>query len=194
MVALRLTAAPTTEPLSVSDAKAHLNYTADDKDDDISAYISVARAACEVETNRAFLAQDWALTLDRFPGLHGIIEIPRPPLQSILSIAYTDTDGNAQTLSSEYYQVDSSSEPGRLAPARDCKWPDTDSEKLGAVVISFRAGWAAAANVPVEITHAIKLLVSHYFWNLSATAENAPRELPFAVQMLLAHCKIPVIA
>lgn len=189
---LRLAAAPTIEPVTLAEMKEHLHYDADDQDDRITALIAVARAACEAETNRSFLTQTWTLSLDRFP--RSVIELPHPPLQSVLSIAYTDTNGDAQVLADSEYQVDAISEPGRIAPARGCTWPTTDTESFGAVIVSFLAGWTAAASVPDEIKHAIKLLVGHWFEHLEAvTMEGMPKELPFAVNVLLWHWKVPVV-
>jgi uncharacterized phiE125 gp8 family phage protein len=178
------------EPVTLAVMKEHLHYDASDQDDRIEALIAVARAACEAETNRAFLTQTWTLSLDRFP--RGVIELPHPPLQSVLSIAYTDTNGDAQALDESDYQVDAISEPGRIAPARGCTWPTTDSESFGAVIVSYQAGWSAAASVPDEIKHAIKLLSGHWFEHLEAvTMEGTPNTLPFAVSMLLNHWKVP---
>jgi uncharacterized phiE125 gp8 family phage protein len=186
---LRIATAPTIEPVSLVEAKAHLHYDASDQDDRITALIAVARAACEAETNRAFLTQTWTLTLQDFPG---VITVPHPPLQSVTSIVYKDDNGSSQTLAATEYQTDLVSEPGRIAPARNCSWPSTDSETLDPVTITYVAGWTAAASVPNEIKHAIKLLAGHWFEHLEAvTMEGTPNTLPFAVSMLLTHWKVP---
>lgn len=189
---LRLASAPAIEPITLDEMKAHLRCTDSAENDYITALIVAARAACEAETKRAFLTQTWTLTLDRFPRCNGLIELPNPPLQSVLSIAYTDEDGVVQTLDESYYQVDAVSEPGRLAPAANCTWPDDAStETLSAVIVSYRAGWTAAASVPAEIKHAIKLLASHWYANREAVEmEYTPKTLPLAASLLLSHHRI----
>jgi len=186
---------PAVEPVSLTEAKAHLHYDAADQDARIAALITAARESCEVETNRAFMTKTNCLVLDFFPGCRGTIYLPSPPLQSVLSIAYTDTAGNPQTLAEAAYQVDALSEPGRLAPARGCVWPETDPDTLGAVLISYQAGWTDAASVPAEIKQAILLLVGHWFEQLTPVITGTTQsELPFTVKMLLAHQKMPFLA
>lgn len=192
---LRVTIPPAVEPVSLEEAKAHLHYDAADQDDRIAALIMVAREACEIETNRALTSQTLALTLDEFPDGRETILLPRPPLVDVLSIAYTDTAGQTQALGDDEFQIDAVAEPGRVAPARGLTWPQTDEQTLGAVVISYTAGWSDAASVPAEIRQAMLLLIGHWFEHLEAvTLEGQPAQMPFAVRMLLTHCKVPFFA
>src|SRR3990167_6050746 len=55
MAGLDLVTAPTSEPLSVADAKAHLNVDFADDDAKIGNYISAARAAAEVVLKMSLL-------------------------------------------------------------------------------------------------------------------------------------------
>lgn len=195
MYSTQITVPPALEPVSLVEAKAHLHYDAADQDARIAALITAAREACEVETNRAFMTKTVCLAMDCFPGSRGAIYLPFPPLQAVLSVAYTDTAGNAQALAAENYQADAISEPGRLAPARGIVWPETDCETLGAVLVSYRAGWTSASNVPAEIKQAILLLVGHWFEQLSPVITGSIQaELPFTVKMLLTHQKMPFLA
>jgi hypothetical protein len=70
------------------------------------------------------ITQTFEYTLDGFPAnpsliySASVIDLPRPPLQSVEFIQYIDTAGNVQTLASEDYVADaSSSEIGRVALA-----------------------------------------------------------------------------
>ena len=187
---LKLITAPTELPVSLAEMKEHLHYTLDDQDARITSLIHVAREAAETETDRALCPQGWKLTLDGFPSGQTLIRIPKPPLESIDSVLYTDPAGNVQTLDPADYQVDTDSEPGRIAPASGLAWPETHPEALGAVAVIFTAGWQAANQVPAEIKHAMKLLVGHWFVNLEAvTTEDIPRRMTLAVHMLLTHWK-----
>jgi len=186
---LRLTTPPTTLPITVAVAKDHLRYTASDQDDTIETLIGAAREYCESHLDRSIVAQSWTLTLDDFPGNNGEILLRMPPVQSVTSITYYDDNGDQQTLSSSLYQIDTSAEPARLAPARNENWPSVDNETLGAVSIEYVAGYTT---IPVKIIHAIKLLVHHWFWNLGATTEAQLRRTPIAVQSLLNPESLPM--
>ena len=187
VMARQLSSGPATEPVTLAEAKIHLHYDATDQNDRIEALIKAARSSCEVETNRAMITQTWVLQLERFPS--SVIDIPLPPLQSITSIAYVDSNGDSQTIDSDNYQLDTVSEPGRIAPASGCSWPSTNSDYLAAVTITFVAGWTEAANVPDEIKQAIYLFVGHWFDNLSEVNEVQTYEMPAASKMLLTHWK-----
>ena len=185
-MALTLTAAPTIEPVSLDEMKAHLHYPATDQDGYISALISAARQSCESETDRAFLTQTWTLAMEYFPS---VIFVPRPPLQSVAHIVYYDENGEAQTLDEGLYQVDTFSEPGRIAPARGCSWPSVDDETMLPVRVSFVAGWDSSDDVPGEIKHAVKLLTAQWFETLTAVTAGAMADVPNTIKMLLTHWK-----
>jgi hypothetical protein len=158
-MSLRQTAAPTAEPVSLDALKLHLRIDGSDEDDLLTAFTAAARGTCESFQGRAYVAQTWRVTLDRFPGggeewtadkefvasadpnAAGTIRVPRPPLISVTSIAYVDTDGDSQTLDAADYTVDTASEPGRIVPAYGEDWPST-REQPGAVTVTFVAGYA----------------------------------------------------
>jgi uncharacterized phiE125 gp8 family phage protein len=109
----------------------------------------------------------------------GAIIIPYPPLQTIDSIKYLDPNGVLQTLDPTLYQVDNISEPARVAPAANQTWPLTQisvrAPILNAVQVAFTCGFGTATNdgsvttfpttFPVEIAHAMKLLIGHWYEN-----------------------------
>jgi hypothetical protein len=91
------------------------------------------------------------------------IRVPKPPLLAVSSIIYRDPTGAAVTLDPSLYIVDPTSLPGRIVPAVGTAWPATQPG-LGAVAITFTAGYGPAANnVPAEIKMAIALGVGHLY-------------------------------
>src|SRR5712692_3761461 len=79
----------------------------------------------------------------------GQIIIPFPPLQSITSFQYLDQNGILQSLAlGTDYQVDTISEPARVAPAPNKMWPLTQisvrAPVLNAVLIQFQTGFGTA--------------------------------------------------
>lgn len=177
----RQTTAPSVEPVSLIEAKAHLRVDVTDDDGYISALIVAARQAAETITRRALITQSWAVTLDQFPapgqnvgsanwygpqwgnspgplttlradGRTGFeIFLSHCPLISVDSITYTDSDGNTQTLAASAYKVDLVSEPARIVPAYGTTWPATRNE-INAVTVTYTCGYGAAGtNVPQAI-------------------------------------------
>ena len=178
-----LVAAGTDLPITRVDAKLHLRITHSSEDAFVDACIAAATAHAEDFTRRALSAQEWVLVLDRFPC--GEIKLPLPPLRSVASVKYFDTDGAEQTLAAEAYQVDTASDPGRIAPAPGTSWPST-RRQMGAVRIQFECGYETPDEVPESTKHAIRFLTGLYFLNREAAVTGTiVTKIPFAVEALL---------
>ena len=170
----------------VADSPPHVDY------DLVESLVKTARQHLEGRDGwlgRAFVTQQWKLTLDSFPGCHSrngvIIHVPLPPLQSVDSITYIDTSGTTQTLDAADYQVDKTSVPARIAPAYGKTWPSTLNQ-LATVNITFTAGYGNASAVPEPIKQAMLLLIGHFYEHREAVSPTAMAELPMAVMALCA--------
>jgi uncharacterized phiE125 gp8 family phage protein len=188
---------PTSEPLSLSEAKLHLRVDGDDEDELIGSLITAAREYCETSTNRQFVTATFVGKLDEFPTEleNGWYEItlPRPPLQSVSSITYVDTAGATQTLSAGVYAADTSIEPGRVRLAYNQTWP-TIRTQPNAISITFVAGYGDAADVPESIRAAMKLILGHLYANREAVnVGNIVNEFPIAVDALLSRYSLPEV-
>lgn len=180
--------APEVEPVTLSEAKAHLAIDGDDFDDLVAGYISAARQHLDGATGilrRAIVRQTWELRLRAFPD---VLELPLPPLQSVTSISYIGTDGDTQTLSPSAYQVGGigGAQPGCIVPAFGSQWPAT-RDVPEAVKIRFVAGYPdngasppdLRANIPTPLRQAIMELVA----DMWANRENVSADQSFAVPM-----------
>lgn len=164
---------PAAEPVSLSEAKAHLRVTDTGEDSLITSFIAAARGWVEDFTQRALITQTWDYKLDAFVGT---MEIPLPPLQSVTSIKYFDTAGVEQTLASTEYTVDTAAERGLVRLAYGKSWPATHVQ-ANAVTIRFIAGYGAAAAVPGTIKAACLLLLGELY----ARREHAIAGAPIAI-------------
>ena len=140
--------------------------------------IAAATKAAEAETRRALVTQTWDMSLDRFPGWE--MHVPLPPLQSVTSITYVDSDGVTQTLAADQYVVDTKSEPARITPAYGCVWPSTRWQ-ANAVTVRFVAGYGAAGAVPSGIKAWMALRIKTQWdnrdaLNLGAGAVSMPSD------------------
>lgn len=185
--------APTEEPLEIDDIKSHLRISIDEDDQLLVTYIKVAREILEARMRRQFVTATWKLYLDEFPTTSvssgftagRFIKLPRPPLQSVSSITYFDSDNVSQTLATTVYGVDTISEPGRIYLKSGQSWPST-YDVPNAVTITYLAGWTSANLIPQMIQNAVYLLVGHLYENREAfTLEKTLRELPMGLTALI---------
>jgi len=168
-----VTVAPVSEPITTAEAKEHLRVDHSNDDTYIDSAIATARRLVESRTGKALLTQTHRMMFDGFPRrvfesfsrVTHDIKLLSPPLQSISSIQYIDTDGATQTLSASIYTVDTASKPGRVLPAFGETWPIVQSGVPNSVIIEYVCGYASASAVPEDIRHAVKFIVSHLYEN-----------------------------
>lgn len=178
-MALTVIVPPSEEPITLAEAKAspsvRVSTTTDNTD--ITALIKVVRMMAERHTLHALVTQTLELTLDAFPT--GGIELPMPPLQSVTSVKYTDTDGTEQTMDAADYSIDDKSTIALIVPAYGETWPVTRDE-INAVRVRFVAGFGAAADVPEDIKSWMKIMIGTLYDNPQAlvvgqTVTDIPR-------------------
>ena len=173
---LQLVTPPSEEPVSLWEAKLHLRVDFDEDDMLIASLITAARQAAETLTGRQFTTARWKQVLDCFPGpsLMGVpagqafslpghaILLPKCPLQSVVSINYLDMASVLQTMPASTYTVDAACEPARITPVFGQIWPIC-LPQIGAVSVTFDAGYGDASNVPEGIKCWIKLRVGSLY-------------------------------
>lgn len=196
MRGLTLITKPTSEPVTVAEAKFHCKIEDTDHDTYIGALITVAREYAESYQNRAIATQTWLLTLDDFPC--GPIFIPMANLQAVNSFEYLDQDGMLSQLEEDTnFVVDIYSHPGRISPVQNTFWP-TSNRQPGNVHIEFDCGYVVDEDtdqIPQATKQAILLLVAHLFETRQPIATGTiVAKIPFAVDALLDMNKIGAYA
>lgn len=175
-MALRRTTEPASEPITTTEAKAHLRVASATDDVYIAATIKAVRQVAENILGRSLMLQGWTKTLDYFPDQ---IELPYPPITGVTNIDYYDTDGTLVTLSPTTYTLDSASEPGWIVPAYSYAWPDT-LDAVNAVTVTYTAGYADAASVPEAIKQWMLVQIGNLYENREATVPGVTiTPLPF---------------
>ncbi len=160
---LKLKTAPTLEPVTRDEAKAHLRITYTDEDSQVDAIITAARQIVEETSWRAIMEQTWRLSLPAFP-LYFLL--PRPPLLPPTPpvINYIDPGGTMETVDSSVYHVAYDAEPGLISLKSGQSWPATQAGNPEAVQVEYTAGYGAlASDVPANVKQAI-LLVCGDLW------------------------------
>ena len=164
---VKLSSAPATEPLSLTEAKLHLHF-----DDDVTAedtllttLISVARSMVEQFTGRALITQTWEMYLDNFPNAN-FIKLPFGKLQSVTSITTTDSTGEETVLTATtQYLVNADSDPGRIVLPYAESWPSLEPYPVNPIKIIFICGYGAAGTVPDPLKAAMKLIIGDLYEN-----------------------------
>ena len=116
-----LTTPPATEPITLSEAKAHLRVTHGDDDTYISALIKTARQSVEAQTGLGLIAQGWSVFLDDWP-MNGVIELPLAPVLDIADIKVYGDDDTAALIDPSHYYEDKVSRPARVILRGSRSW------------------------------------------------------------------------
>ena len=116
----------------------------------------------------------------------GNFVLPLPPLQSVQSVQYLDTNGTLQTWSSSNYQVITSNYPGYIKPVSG--YPATMQNTSEAVTVVFTAGFPTSSAVPELYKTAIKLLTSWHYEN-RVPVGGSDKSISESIDRLLAQEK-----
>lgn len=211
--ALQLVTPPAIEPVTLAEAKLFLRLDTTADDALVTSLIAAARRQVEQILARALITQTWNYLLDGFfwgsfplaysggpfPLGYGLrtserlptapwLELPKAPLQSVVSLKYLDGAGALQTLAGSAYTVDAISEPGRIMPVVGTSWPLTQAVP-NAVTVQFKAGYGdAAAAIPDDILVALKMVL-----NVLYEYRSEDGTIPNAVTLLLQPYRMSMV-
>ncbi|MDX1974467.1 MAG: head-tail connector protein [Rickettsiales bacterium] len=174
----RLTA-PTTEPISLAEAKLYLRIDHAQDDTLISDLITTARHMAEQHLKRSLMTQSWKLTMDGCEhfalDLYGeqIVPLSMGPIASITNIMAVDREGTSTEVDNSYY---------RLSATRDAVLMNAGVNGFR-IEITYSAGYGDAASVP----RPIKLgLLSHVAALFDGRGLDADTALPASCLSLYA--------
>ena len=171
----KVTTAPATEPITLAEAKSQCRIETSFTDDDtwLNTVITVVREQAEDLLNRALISQTITMVSNEFED---VIELPQPPLVSVTSIKYYDSDNAQQTLAASEYQVNNYSEPGEITLASLSAWPEV-YERFDAVEIIYVTGYADAAAVPTSIKQGMLMMLTDLYDNRSQAGDPNGRSI-----------------
>lgn len=176
---------PTIEPVTLTEAKAHLKVDFTEEDTLIEMYIAAARDYAEKYCNRALMTQTIVQSINCFPPYRTAdpyrkIRLYRTPVQELVAIRYVDSEGNDASLDLTKVVLSKIAIPAVISPKSGENWPTT-AIQVGAIEIEYTAGIADVAKVPPTIKSAVLLLVGEMY----ERRENFVKTMPDAVKYLL---------
>ena len=173
-----LVTAPTSKPISLSEAKLHLRVTENDDDKLINSLIAGATEQVEDYLWRKLVTQTWDVFYDCFEYTN---DLPFGTLQSVALVKYYDTNDSLQTLATSVYQVNTDANTGQFVLVSNQTWPSIYS-RVNPIEVRIICGYGAASAVPDSIKSAIKIKVELMYGNLF---ENERSQLMTAYESLL---------
>ena len=172
---LAQTVAPVVAPVTLDEVKAHCVIEHDLDDALLKTFIGAATAHGENETGRGFVEAEYQLAIDRFPGpmaayngLGGPIELLKPPIKAVTSVAYTNREGEDVTLvvSGDYLvSLDGCVYPYYVSRRQ---WPTDAALWGGAVRVNYTAGYPVvngAATTPDGIKAWLLIRIADLYEN-----------------------------
>jgi uncharacterized phiE125 gp8 family phage protein len=176
---------PATEPVTLTEAKAHLRVDFTTDDTYIGTLITAAREQVEMVARRALITQTLDLRLSAWPSGWSLA-LPRSPVQSVTSITYTDQDGNTGTMSSSDYLLYTQPDPCIVVLKPSKSWPSASLMPGPSIAVRYVAGYGLAAAVPLRYKQATLLLIAHWYENREPVVVGTIYQaLPNAIDSLL---------
>lgn len=160
-MALVLTSGPAAEPVTVSEAKAHLRIDHNAEDVLIASLVLTSRLHIEAALDIALIRQGWRLHLDRWPP-GAVVPVPIAPLIAVGAIRVLGADGVPSAVPPLSYAADTTSRQPRIIRV-GTSWP-VPGQTVNGIEIDLVAGFGdTAQDVPQPIRQALLLLVAHWY-------------------------------
>lgn len=178
----RITVQPS-PPCTIELLRKHARVTAIDgshpDDELLLLYAEIAREWAAEYMSMSIGQQTIEYAMDGFPA--GAVRLPRAPVVSVTSVAYTDTTGVDQVLDDTLYVLDVYDPHRWLLPAADTEWPET-ADVANAVRIVYVAGDDVLRPMVIG---AILLVVAHLYEHREETTEVALANIPNGARSML---------
>ena len=189
---VHLITAPTVEPVSLAETKAHLRIDGSDSDTLINSMIIAARMWVEAELHISLVQRTYRADLWQW---YSVMELPLLPLSSITSIKYYNADSPQAltTLDSAVYLADLGRSMIYIDPNNSTSLPSI-SPRHNAVQVTYVCGYEPSAdspadfagNVPAPLKAAILLQIGDLYERRETSSQLRIQELP-TTKMLMAR-------
>lgn len=177
--------APTVLPLSLEQVKRHLALPVNDggHDAQLLDLMAFVRDQWEADTSEVVMASTFTQTYECF---HEEFELLRRPVSSITHLKYYDTNNSLTTWSSSNYRLNNAEVHPEVCVDSLATIP-TVYARPDAVIITYVAGLATAAEVPPTTRQALLMALSHAFEHRGIVHAGQWNETPKGYESLVKH-------
>lgn len=170
---------PSEEPITLAEARDHCRVDHDGQDTYLTRLIQTARRHIEGHAG-PLVTQTWDVW---WPGFYAIdLPLPWGKFSAVTQFAHTSGAGTVTnwTVSgadvaldgTTVAHLDTVARPARMRLALAQDWPTLDLKTSNPVRARLTAGHGAAVAVPIEIRHAMLLLIDYWNRNRSASSDG----------------------
>lgn len=156
-------AEPTSEPLTATEVKKHLEISGSTHDTQLAGLIEAARYAFENDTGLATITRTFTEKLDDWPA-EDFIVLRRRPVSAITSVQYVDTAGTTQTWASTNYALDAHAATPAIYLAYGISWPTIRGVRQ-AITLTYVAGFSTGTTLPELHKQAMCMWIAARFYN-----------------------------
>lgn len=156
--------AESTYPITLAEAKADLNILHTDDDTYITSLIIQVSESFERHTWTSLISRTYTAKFKRFPYWQGeVMKLRFPPLISVQSITYLETDGTPIVWNASNYEVVIDRDVGYIRLAFEKDYPVDVRDHQDSITVEFTAGYADADAVPNAIKKTLLMWVTHWY-------------------------------
>ena len=193
------TGSPAVSALTLAYAKSHIRALGTADDALTAVRINAASSYFAEQTGRPCLTETRMAGLNAFPfvgatGAAARIELPHPPLQSVLHVKYIDANGVLQSFQggspvAPLWRAVTYAGPygkrGFVEPLYGQSWPTARCE-TDSVRITYTCGYGDTADdVPALVRGILCFLIAHFDQFPSATTAGSISAMPYGVQGMM---------
>lgn len=153
---------PVSNAVTVSEAREQVVAIGSDHDVLLTRLIAASERMAEQYLGGFISERTVEVTMDAFP-VDNTFKLPVFPIQSVVSVTYTDTEGGSQTLTEGTdFRASLNGKAGHLVALNG--WPTSREYSPDSVKVRLVVGYASG-EAPEDVRHAILLKVSELFEN-----------------------------
>jgi len=176
----RLITPPASEPVTLSELKAHLRVDGTSEDVYLAQLITAAREYAEDYQGRAYIDRTYEVVMDRWPTVRHI-ETQYVPIKLVIKVAAKQRNGSLVEMDLSDLII----HPDAIVLGSGQQWPTGDA--MVEAVIQYVAG----SPITAQVKQAILLMAGHWYANREdVVVGNVVNTLPLGAKALLNMNKI----